>query len=395
MAKRGENIRKRKDGRWEGRFPKKNMEGKTVQGSVFGRTYHEAKEKLIKAKAEEATRSMSQSEKHSKAMTETFTKISEEWLETIKPTLKPASIARYRNVLDNHLLPQFGNRKTVDISRDEVSAFISRLLATGGKKGDGLSPKTVSGIVSVMKNVMDYARNVKCIPVISFSGLCVKQPQKQLRVFSNREQKAISDYLMKDMSLIKLGILLCLYTGLRIGEICALTWGDISFAEKQLHIKRTMQRIQLPKDDRQKTKVIIDTPKSDCSVRDIPIPDEIFKYILEMRKPESCFFLTGLENVFIEPRTLANHFDSVMKNCGIENATMHTCRHSFATRCVEMGFDIKSLSEILGHASVQITMNRYVHPSMDLKRQNMNKLSMLLGSGNGSKLNKSPINGRI
>ena len=139
-----------------------------------------------------------------------------------------------------------------------------------------------------------------------------------------------------------------------------------------------MQRIQLPKGSVQKTKVIIDVPKSECSVRDIPIPNEVFKEISKMRMSAECFFLTGLVEVFMEPRTFENHFDLLMEACEISNATMHTCRHSFATRCVKLGFDIKSLSEILGHASVAITMNRYVHPSMELKKENMNKLSELL-----------------
>lgn len=384
MARRGENIRKRKDGRWEGRYPKKNAYGKTVQGSVFGKSYLEAKEKLIDAKAAQAKKLTARDERHSQAVASLFSVMAEEWFEASKPTLKPSSVARYRNILDNDLLPEFGGKKAVDISRDEVLAFSGKLLISGGKRGNGLSPKTVSGILSVMKNVMCYARNMRCIPVISFEGISIKQPKKQLRVFSKEEQKTLSDYLLNEITLIKLGILLCLYTGLRIGEICALTWGDISFSEKCLHVGKTMQRIQLPKESIHKTKVIIDTPKSDCAVRNIPIPEELLRIIMKMRMPEGCFFLTGLEKVFIEPRTLENHFDSMMKECGIRDATVHTCRHSFATRCVELGFDIKSLSEILGHANVAITMNRYVHPSMDFKQKNMNKLSSLLGSNNGS-----------
>ncbi len=379
MARRGENIRKRKDGRWEGRFLKKNEAGRKVQGSVYGRTYQEVKEKLIREKAVQNEKEMSLAEQMIREKEDTFSRISDDWFETVQSGLKLSSIARYRNILDNYILPEFGFKRIIDISRDDVLTFSSNLLMAGGKKGKGLAPKTVSGILSVMKNVMDYARNVKCVPVISFDGISVKQSQKQLRVFSKDEQKIVSNYLMRDVTPIKLGVLLVLYTGMRIGEICALTWGDISFAEKSLHVGKTMQRIQLPKGSRQRTKIIIDTPKSDCSVRDIPIPNAVFQMIIKSRRPDECFFLTGLEQVFMEPRTLENHFNSMMRACGIKGATMHTCRHSFATRCVELGFDIKSLAEILGHASVAITMNRYVHPSMDLKQQNMDKLSGFLG----------------
>lgn len=141
-----------------------------------------------------------------------------------------------------------------------------------------------------------------------------------------------------------------------------------------------MQRIQEPDEKGHKTQIVIDRPKSDCSIRDIPIPEELLNLLVNMKQADDCFFLTGKKNFFIEPRQMENCFDRLIKKCGIENATMHVCRHSFATRCVELGFDIKTLSEILGHASVSITMNRYVHPSMELKTQNMNKLcGMLLG----------------
>ncbi len=393
MAKRGENIRKRKDGRWEGRYPKGKKNGKPVIGSVFGKTYQETKEKLIQAKATQSRQGKNTELRNKEALSDDFAKAAEEWFESSRPTLKKSSISKYRNVLDKHLLPEFGSRKIVDITRDDVSSFSSRLLSSGGRNGDGLAPKTVSSILSVMKSVMDYVRYVKCVSVIDFKGLGVKQPTKPLRVFSIHEQDTLSEFLLDGITFIKLAVLLCLYTGLRIGELCALKWGDISFAERKLRVTRTMQRIQEPDENGHKTQVIIEPPKSDYSIRDIPIPDEVFTILAEMRQPDVCFFLTGQEKVFMEPRTMENHFDAIMEACGISDATMHTCRHSFATRCVELGFDIKTLSEILGHASVAITMNRYVHPSMELKKQNMNKLSpMLSGVKNRVNEKKTHIN---
>ncbi len=387
MARRGENIRKRKDGRWEGRYPKGKKDGKPLQGSVFGKTYQEAKDKLIKVKAALAEQAMAAGERRKTALEDDFAKAAEEWMASVMPTLKKSTISKYRNVLDKHLLPVFGERKVVDITRDEILTFSTRLLASGGRNGKGLAPKTVSSIISVMKNVMDYVRHVKCVSVIDFDRLAIKQPQKQLRVFSTFEQDTLSGFLLDGITLVKLGILLCLYTGLRIGEICALKWGDISFTEKKLHVARTMQRIQEPDGKGHKTQILIEIPKSDCSIRDIPIPDEVFSILVEMRQPDSCFFLTGQKDRFIEPRTMENSFDRIVEACGINDATMHTCRHSFATRCVELGFDIKTLSEILGHASVAITMNRYIHPSMKLKQENMNKLSGIL-AGVKSRVNE-------
>ncbi len=383
MARHGENIRKRKDGRWEGRYPKGKREGKPITGSVFGKTYQEAKEKLIAAKAALANSPKAMPELDVAAGHEIFRSSAEAWLEDVKPSLKESTVSRYRTALDRHLFPEFGDKDVMEIARDDISAFSSRLLASNDEGGKGLAPKTVSAILSVMKNVMDYIRLVKGWAVISFDGLAVKIPQKRLRVFSIYEQEMLNAYLLDDLTLSNMGILLCLYTGLRIGELCALKWGDISFAEQKLRVERTMQRIQKPDKDGHKTQIVITTPKSDCSVRDIPIPNDVFQILMENRQPDGCFFLTGLEQTYIEPRTMENKFNKVMDACGISDATVHTCRHSFATRAVELGFDIKTLSEILGHASVAITMNRYVHPSMQLKQQNMNKLCSLLGGKGG------------
>lgn len=385
MARHGENIRKRKDGRWEGRYPKGKKDGKPVTGSVFGKTYQETKEKLITAKA-----ALTNPPKPATAQSETkvplsFGTAAEEWLNATKPTLKDSTFSRYRTALDRHLFPEFEDKVVTEIRRDDISGFSSRLLASGDDEGKGLAPKTVSAILSVMKNVMDYVRLVKGLTVVSFDGLAVKLPQKQLRVFSLYEQETLNIYLLEDLSPSNLGILLCLYTGLRIGELCALKWGDISFNQQTLHVVRTMQRIQKPDGNGHKTQVVITPPKSDCSVRDIPLPDDVFQILTERRQPDGCFFLTGQKESYIEPRTMENRFNKVIEACGITQATVHTCRHSFATRAVELGFDIKTLSEILGHASVAITMNRYVHPSMQLKQQNMNKFCTLLGVKKGVK----------
>lgn len=377
MARRGENIRKRKDGRWEGRYPKGKRNGKYIQGSVFGKTYQEAKDKLVAAKVEHAKSTEIRTVQHGKDPNLSFRSAAEAWLEKKRTTLKDSTLARYRTALDCHLLPFFGDSTVIAISRDEVMAF-SNLLMGKEDDGKGLAPKTVSSILSVMKNVMNYARIDLELNVVSFDGLSVKIPKKQLRIFSLFEQGVLNTYLLENLTPINLGILLCLYTGLRIGELCALKWGDISFNEKKLRVERTMQRVQKPDDNGHKTQVVITPPKSDCSIRDIPLPDEIIQILTKKRQSGGCFFLTGKENKYIEPRTMENHFNKVMSACGIKGATFHCCRRTFATRSVELGFDIKSLSEILGHANVSITMNRYVHPSMEYKRQNMDKLCDLL-----------------
>lgn len=369
MSKPGKNIYKRKDGRWEGRYVKKRVDGKNKYGYVFGRTYEEAEEKLNAAISDI---------EQILASSESFKTVAEEWIENQKPGLKASSVSKYRNILNSYLIPRFGNIKISDISRADVSKYSRELLVSGGTKADGLEPKTVNSILSVAKNVFDFAKREKDMNIPSIKDISVKQPQKPMRILSVDEQQCLSRYLQENISACSAGILLCLYTGLRIGEICALRWKDICIREKYLHVRMTMQRIQVDDLENKKTKVVIQSPKSDCSIRIIPIPDEMLQLLLPFKTGAETFVLTGMAQCFIEPRNLENHFKATAKKCGITDVNFHALRHTFATRCVEVGFDIKSLSEILGHASVNITLNRYVHPSMELKQKNMNMLSYFL-----------------
>lgn len=307
-----------------------------------------------------------------------FGEISCKWLWLLKPQLKQASTVKYINVLNSYLLPTFQDRKIDEISRCDVTVFVSELMLSGGKKSTGLSPRTVSSILSVLNSVFDYASREGDIRVSDIKGIPIKQPQKQIRILSRNEQEKLSRYLCANLTPCHLGILVCLYTGLRIGEICALQWQDISFDDHYLYVHKAMQRIQRLDTDDKRTEIIIAKPKSDCSIRHIPLPDNLFKVLMSLRKEDAAFLLTGSIKRYIEPRTMQNHFRSVLNECDIPDANFHTLRHTFATRCVELGFDVKSLSEILGHANVNITMNRYVHPSMELKQRNMNILDGLL-----------------
>lgn len=171
---------------------------------------------------------------------------------------------------------------------------------------------------------------------------------------------------------------MCLFTGLRVGEICALRWEDISFSDHTIHVHQTLQRIQNRANSKQKTKIVITAPKSACSIRTIPVPNDLIVILASYKTSSKGYILTNCEQTPLEPRTMQNHFKRALQKSGIAPANYHSLRHTFATRCIELGFDVKSLSEILGHASVNITMNRYVHPTMELKQENMQRLSALL-----------------
>ncbi len=306
-----------------------------------------------------------------------FSDTASEWLEIRRGTLKESSFVRYCNILKLHILPFFGDMPISSITREDVRRFSAKLLASDAPGRPGLSGKTVSAVLSVLKSILRYASQTKGIRMIDFDDIGAKAEKKELRVLNLDEQQKLVQCLIGRKSLSDLGILLALNTGMRVGELCALKWDCISLPEQSIYIRRTMQRLQNLDDSPDRTRINVTTPKSHCSIRTIPIPDHLMAFIKEIKADENCYFLTGKEDEYIEPRTMENRFKAVCGKCGINGATFHTLRHTFATNCIELGFDLKCLSEILGHASVTITMDRYVHPSKGFKQTNMNLLSSL------------------
>jgi integrase len=373
MPRRGENIYKRKDGRWEGRYIKSNVDGSTRYGYVYAKSYKEVKEKLIIKTTSHQSTDLCKNIQHL-----SFKSVSEEWLKNSQHQLKESSVIKYMNILKNHLYPKYGDMNIEDFNIKDISDFSVRLLNSGGANKTGLSPKTVSSILSVLKSIFEYAEKSKGFNMPDISSISVKQNAKPMRVLSVTEQNKLNQYLYENLSLTNVGILICMYTGIRIGEICALKWKNVSFSEHCIFIESTMQRLQQQTSGYYKTKIVISEPKSCCSIRRVPIPDNLYETLKNLHQNPDCFLLTGDVKEILEPRTLQNRFKAVIKKCGIQNANFHSLRHTFATRCVEVGVDVKSLSEILGHASVNITLNKYVHPSMEQKLKNINMLSDLL-----------------
>lgn len=372
MPKKGENIYKRKDGRWEGRYIKSRTEsGKIIYGYVYARSYRETKEKQ-KAKIASYTSQIANKNEH------VFSNIASEWFESIKLHTKTSTQNKYHNMLTNYILPEYGNQPFSTITYEFIEAHCKFLLESGGKKGNGLSPKTVSDVLAIIRNISKFAIRKGIYVANDANAVQIRQDIKPMRVLNKAEQSQLCEYILKKPEACSIGILVCMFTGLRIGEICALRWEDISFSDQSIYIHHTLQRIQMHRGHGAKTEVVVTTPKSSCSIRKIPLPVEILEILVLNKKASSGYVLTNDEYKFIEPRTMQNKFKKILKAVGIENANFHALRHTFATRCVELGFDVKSLSEILGHATVNITMNRYVHPTYEMKKKNMQKLSGLL-----------------
>lgn len=373
MSKRGENIYKRKDGRWEGRYIRCYDEnGKIKYGYVYAKTYTETKKKLL----EKQNNSFIQAELETKS-TVLYNEVLDAWLQSSRINIKESTYARYAHLVDTHIRPALGKYQLCRISTQLVEGFIEKQLNHGRlNNGGALSPKTVTDILTIVKSSIEYASYNNLNVICNLRKLTIKKKEREMRVLCRSEQDALVKVLMYETDLYKFGVLLSLYTGIRIGELCALQWEDLCVASATLKVRKTMQRIQdTAIGAATKTKVIITEPKSQCSVRDIPLPQFLVKLAKQFSDQPKVFILSGDKNKYVEPRTMQNHFKTYIKESGINDANFHALRHTFATRCVEVGFELKSLSEILGHANVNITLNRYVHSSFDLKCSNMNKLT--------------------
>ena len=301
-------------------------------------------------------------------------------MQSSRTNIKESTFAKYSHIIDSHIRPALGQFPLGKISTQLVESFIQQQLLAGRLDGKGgLSPKTVTDMLTIIKESIGYAQDNGIAVICNPQKITVKKKEREMRVLTPLEEEALVRVLLDDIDQYKLGVMLSLYTGIRIGELCALQWENLCLPSATLKIRKTMQRIQ----DKNvgatsKTKVIITEPKSQCSIRDIPLPVFILDLARRFESSPKAFVLSGDKSRYVEPRTMQNRFKQYIRDSGIADANFHTTRHTFATRCVEVGFDIKTLSEILGHANVNITLNRYVHSSFDLKCSNMSKLSLPL-----------------
>lgn len=307
-----------------------------------------------------------------------YERVLEEWLCSMKMHVKESTCARYAHLVRTHIQPALGQYPLSRLTSQTVEAFILQQLDSGRLDGKGgLSPKTVSDMLVLIKTTLDYARFKGYKGVCNIGKLTIRKKEKEMRVLTPQEQMLLVQHLTRDMDACKFGTLLALYTGIRIGELCALKWEDVCLSQGILKIKKTMQRVQnTAEQGTSRTKIIVTEPKSRCSKRDIPLPAFLLAYARQFAACPQAYVLTGTAARYMEPRTLQNRFKSCIAQSGLKKANFHALRHTFATRCVEVGFDIKSLSEILGHASVNITLNRYIHSSFALKRSQMDKLKL-------------------
>ena len=298
--------------------------------------------------------------------------LGEQWLADKKMTVKPSTYANYSRLLNDHIIPALGNLKYESLDKSDINKYISKLAESGRKDGKGgLSVSMTRDIIKALRAIAKFAQLEYGLKNIC-DGITVPKIKKaESKTLTDNERKRLEKYLIDNICLCNVSILLCLYTGLRIGELCGLQWKDIDFRRGCLTVCKTVQRISLGNG---KTVISIDTPKTDSSARVVYIPLFIIEMLKKFRQKPDIFVLSNRIKP-TEPRTLQHKFKRILNNCKIGDISFHALRHTYATMCVEKQFDIKTLSELLGHSDVKITLNTYVHSSEKLKRKYVKRLA--------------------
>lgn len=370
MPRRGENIRKRSDGRWEGRYKCSTSHNtKGSYKSVYGKSYNEVKQKLLLVRQQSSVITQCASEW-------TFSECMDLWLNDIAQKRKYSTYVKYHYICECHL-KHFANQKLIsEITYDMCEEY---LIAEQMPDNQRLSLSTMKTICHIMNQVLKYGgANIRLL-LPEKVALAYKYDSKEIEIFSAEEQKELLNFLYDETDRYKLGILICFFSGLRLGEICALRTEDIDVHNKCVRISRTVQRIR--SDGENKTSLYCAPPKSVSSIRTIPLCDALLNLMMQMDL-QGEYLLNGKS--LMEPRTYQYMFSRYLKSIHISNKNFHSLRHTFATNCISSGMDAKCLSELLGHSDVKTTMNRYVHPSMDSKRYQINRCFANYGQNQGN-----------
>lgn len=383
VSRRGDCIHKRKDGRWEGRFNQgRTANGKIKYGSVYGRSYAEVKELLSKKDDTKKANHFSNS------AFITFGEVVKLWMQHNSIRLKGGTINKYQNLIETHILPGLGVLPINKIDSTIINHFLNQTLISGRKNGVGeLSSSYVRGITIIINAVIKYAAREELIQPLK-NNIC-KPPsiKKEISTIDFETQEKLELHILENLDLTKAGIYIALHTGLRIGEICALSWEDIDFDKQIIRVRHTVARVRASNDTSQ-TQLIIDSPKTKASIREIPISSKLMPIMRMTRELSKSQFVISNSSNFVNPRTFEYRYHKVLKECEIESINFHAIRHTFATKCVAAGVDVKSLSEILGHGNVSITLNTYVHSSMEMKRKQLEKLNERPFSNSSIMVNK-------
>lgn len=301
----------------------------------------------------------------------------ETWLENyVRPTAKFRTFCRYKNVCQLHIIPQLGNYQVEDLTPMHLQKHVMNLLSRGNcKNGGGLAPTSVNVVVSIVQNSLQTAQMVGIAS--QYVADKIKRPkivERKITCFSVLEQKKLEQFVLQNHPGKLFGIVLCLYTGLRIGELLALTWDDVDLSTGMLSVSKSCQDHY----DKNGYVRIVESPKTTNSMRVIPVPKQLVPMLKKLKRSIRSKYVISDAGLPIRVRSYQRTFQLVQKKLGIQYKGFHSLRHTFATRALECGVDVKTLSELLGHKNATITLNRYAHSLLEHKVQMMNKLGKML-----------------
>lgn len=354
------NIYHRRDGRYEGRISRgKCKNGKRSFQYFFGRTKDEVRDKMLKVRHSERI--------HSEC-SRTVSELYEEFYQSIRHRVKDSTAANYEMKAVKHIIPAFGKKRIDAVSDIDIYEFMET------KQHEGLSSRYISDIIILMKTIFKYAVKVYRIFNPMDDIVLPKKKSPEITLLDTEEQSRLEQYISENLNSAALGVALSMSTGIRIGELCALQWKDVDLEKRILTVRKTVQRIQCRNGFR-KTKLVVTEPKSESSRRNIPIPEFMIAILKKFQDKAELYVLSGKDKP-VEPRTMQYRFAKILKNVKLPSVHFHALRHMFASNCINLGFDVKALSEILGHSSVEITLNRYVHSSFEQKIEYMSRVKL-------------------
>lgn len=298
----------------------------------------------------------------------TINQITEEWKEEKKKYVKKSTYAAYQLLIQNHIKPYFGD--LYEVNEEKVQQFVF------DKLDAGLSEKTIRDIIIVLKMILKFGIKNGYLEYVQIDAkFPSKQEKKDLDVLSKADQKKFMEHLRNNFTFKNLGIFICLSTGMRIGEICGLRWCDVDTVEGVIKVRHTLQRIYIIEGKTRHTELLLDTPKTANSVRDIPMSSELLKMLKSLNKVvNENYYVISNDIKPIEPRTYRNYYKKLCKQLDIPELKFHGLRHSFATRCIESKADYKTVSVLLGHSNISTTLNLYVHPNKEQKKKTIDKM---------------------
>ncbi|EOL49873.1 tyrosine-type recombinase/integrase [Enterococcus caccae] len=363
MVRKGENIYKRKDGRWEGRYIKgRRSDGRAVYGYIYHTKYTDLKEKLLTMKALYSHNYIFKTITYRGTLNDWASC----WLKEIQNQLKPSTYASYTNKMIKHVLPFLGHIPMQSITTHNLDEWIKKI-------GKNLSPNSVRIVYQVL--VSCFTAAVKRELLIENPCKHVTLPKKKLnniKAITTDQQKTLKEKASKHPK--GLAVVLALETGMRIGEIAGLKWEDIDFSTNILTVKRTIQRIQLINGTTKKTQIVEGTPKTTTSKRTIPLSKNLSQFLTKQKQNSNgSFVLGGCKPV--EPRLISFWLKKMCQSVDLPHIRFHQLRHSFATRCLEKGVSIATISALLGHQSTKMTLDTYINSFMSEKRKAINLIS--------------------